>query len=100
MTLAEYLRWRLDQEKAPKRSAEDSAELVKLLTSAALTARRCGVVPTLVDLAASPEVEAAWQNAAELYREEEALHARGIHPDHAVERYHMALHEQAFGGKG
>jgi len=95
MTLAEFASWRRrEAARADKRPEGHTEALLAELTSAALTARRAGVVPSLGDLAESREVETAWLTAGAIYAEEQALGAKGLTPEIALERLHDSQTEQ------
>lgn len=80
MTLDEFAFWRLNES---RRVEPEKPDLQEVLFAAALTALRAGVVPTLELLAESRYTEAAWLEAAEVFREEQALAAKGIKPGEA-----------------
>lgn len=98
MNLVQYARWRQWCADHPREPLADSGEVLALLGQAALVALRAGVRPTLEDLMASPEVEAAWLSAAAIFREEQAFAAKGLTPERAVELAHDSAHEAVFGG--
>lgn len=105
MTLWEYTRRLIARQSEPRLSEEDSFARIQLLTAAALKARRAGVVPTLADLAASPEEEAAWVLSLEQLQERQAWEAKGANSESealgkALENLSRNLRTQVLGWEG